>query len=242
EKGDGTESDVLAGIDWALKQNVDIINLSLSSSEQKPLIAINRILKRATDNGVIVVASSGNVLNAIGQIESDILYPARFPFVVGVGSVDKHLQRAERSYIGPSLDLVAPGEKIYSTYKAKGDNVNTYATVSGTSMATAYASGVFALYKEAFPKLSANELKQVVFNNTLDLGKKGKDNDYGHGLIRSPETAFHDLTIGAWYERPVHHLIDNGWVTGFSDQTYRPDANITRGEVATLIDRTMSFN
>ena len=65
--------------------------------------------------GLLVVAASGNALTPLLD-NTDVLFPARYPTVIAVGSVNSNLKRSSFSYFGNDLDFVAPGEAILSTY------------------------------------------------------------------------------------------------------------------------------
>ncbi|MFK7921735.1 MAG: S8 family serine peptidase [Bacteroidia bacterium] len=75
-------------------------------------------------------------------------------------------------------EVVAPGSNVRSTTPN-----NTYAAFSGTSMATPHVSGAFLLLREAFPTLSAYDIKMGLYMSAIDLGAVGEDNSYGNGLI-----------------------------------------------------------
>jgi hypothetical protein len=116
-------------VKWCKLNNIDIINLSLwglkyySDCEE----AILDLPKR-----VILCAAAGN-----GQF--GVSYPAHYPRVISIGSVDRQLQHSCFSNIWHSVDVSANGERVASTYLFE-----SYAVLSGTSMATANVSAVIA--------------------------------------------------------------------------------------------------
>ena len=59
-------------------------------------------------------------------------------------------------------------------------------SMSGTSMAAPFVTGIAALYKQEFPLLNNGEIQNVMQKSAKDLGEKGKDIYYGYGLIQSP--------------------------------------------------------
>ncbi|WP_010094763.1 S8 family peptidase [Ornithinibacillus scapharcae] len=240
KNGDGTLRDVIAGVDWAIENKMDIINLSLVSTQPTP--ALEQAIKKATNLGIIVVASTGNDETGQGQKTDDVLYPARYPEVIAVGSINKELVKSTFAYVGPSISFASPGEDILSTYMPVNGRNDVYAKMSGTSMAAPFVTGVIALYKELFPELGTAEIKNILYNNTTDLGVSGKDATYGYGLLLSPEVPFWDIRSNAWYSNSVAYLISNDYVTGFSDGTFRPNANISRGEVVTLVGRALGLD
>ncbi|MFI8687539.1 S8 family peptidase [Rossellomorea sp. NPDC077527] len=243
--GIGNQTDVVAGIDWAIKHDIDIINLSITTFTDS--LALKKIIQQANEKGILVTAASGNEETGAGQpAGTDIAYPARYDEVIGVGAITQEMKRALFSYIGPSLEFTAPGERIYSTYVTNGGATDGYAYMSGTSMATPYVTGVMALYKEAFPDLSSEELRSFVQEHALDLGQKGKDDQYGFGLIQSPYAMsvnnFKDLKGDAWYSESIEYLLDQELIAGYPDGTFRPHEQITREEAATIIGRTFHLD
>ena len=144
-------------------------------------------------------------------MSDEVLYPARYPSVIAVGSVDQNLKRSDFSYYGSDLEFVAPGENIFSTFNGSG--VQTYAEATGTSMASPFVSGMAALYKQAYPYLSGASIRTNMQNNALDLGNEGKDSEYGYGLIQPPnekDSVFPDVAEGSWYEKEVNDLFLKG--------------------------------
>ena len=88
--GEGVQSNVIAGINWAIEQQMDIINLSIASQQGSYLL--KEALQKAYDQGIIIVAASGNFTNNVEG--TDVLYPARYPSVIAVGSIDENLKKS----------------------------------------------------------------------------------------------------------------------------------------------------
>lgn len=246
--GAGTLEDVLDGVQWAIDQDMDIINLSLTTGYDIP--ELEAMLKKATDLGIIVVAAAGNIetVDTQGnyvQAEGDVLYPARYKSVIAVGSTDMNNRLSGFSYRGPSVELTAPGEGIYSTFSTISTaGYDDYKASEGTSVSTPFVSAVFAQYKEAFPHLNNVQLRATVKRAVTDLGPTGKDNLFGHGLVQSLQTKvalFPDLRTNYWYSGSIQYIFDRGIVTGFPDGTYRPESTITRAEAMTMIGRALGL-
>ncbi|KMY51918.1 S8 family peptidase [Peribacillus loiseleuriae] len=239
--GEGNQTDVIAGIEWAIQHDIDIINLSITSPIDS--ITLRKVLERADEQGIIVTAASGNEENGIRQpIGSDIMFPARYPTVIAVGSINKQLHKSAFSYFGPSLDYTAPGEDIYSTYIIEGEQKTGYTSMSGTSMATPYVTGTIALYKQAYPTLTMHQLKKAMQQKAIDLGEKGKDPYYGYGLIQSPTTLFLDVKNDVWYSSYMQYLLEAGFISGYLDGTFKPNGYITREEAVTMIGRALHLD
>ncbi|MGM0370212.1 MAG: S8 family serine peptidase [Bacillota bacterium] len=171
----GDTSTVTAGIEYAVNNGADIINLSLGGDIKDP--NLKEAIDRAVEEEILVFAAAGN------DGADTVLYPAAYDNVVAVGAVDQENQHSSYSNYGPQLDLVAPGDNIYSTY---GHYTNPgfdtdYQVMSGTSMATPYVSGIAGLLlaKGVSPARVVQRLKTTA----RDLGSTGIDEKYGYGLV-----------------------------------------------------------
>ncbi|SFQ36378.1 subtilisin [Salibacterium halotolerans] len=180
ENGSGTLSQVLSGLEWAIEQDVDIINMSFGTLTDSS--TMKEMLDEAYENGIIVTAASGNRGEGEEEDTDRVEFPARYDSVVAVGAVDKKNERAYFSASGDAVELSAPGEDIVSTYKG-----HSYGPLSGTSMATPFVSGAFALLKEAYPEKDASELRQMLQEEAVDLGAEGRDDRYGYGFLQIPD-------------------------------------------------------
>ncbi|MGJ9458138.1 S8 family peptidase [Oceanobacillus sp. CF4.6] len=238
KSGTGRQTDIIAGIEWAIEQELDIVNLSITSNYKT--IALEKVVEKAHQSGIILIAASGNDETGNGQILNDVMYPARYSSVIGVGAVDNSLVNSQFSYIGPSLDYTAPGENIFSTHIV--NNGTGYAAMSGTSMAAPFATGVIALYLEVYPFIDKKSLEKIISTNALDLGESGKDYNYGHGFVQSPEKLFWDMQINEWFSDSVNFLRLEDYLYGFTDGSFRPTSPISRGEVVTLIGRAFQLD
>lgn len=147
--GSAYVSDIIAGIDWCVHNDLDIINMSFGMK------SYNRSLEQAVLNayyrGKVIVASSGN-----DGKRKTIDYPARFPQVVSVGATTRSGKIAPFSNRGKQIDIYAPGERVYSSWLH-----GKYNELSGTSMATAHVSGVIALML-SIKKISPLQIKSAL--------------------------------------------------------------------------------
>jgi type VII secretion-associated serine protease mycosin len=172
--GVGYMSNVAAGIIWAVDHGADVVTMSLGGTS--PAAGVQTAIQYARSRGALVFAAAGN--NA--QSGNPVVYPAAYPEAVAVGAVDANLQRAPYSSYHSYVDFAAPGTNIVSTYTS---GPSSYATASGTSMATPYAAAAAALVKAANPTLSAGAVEQILASTARDLGAPGRDPHFGHGLI-----------------------------------------------------------
>lgn len=138
--GSGSLSDVIAGIDWAMQQNIEVMNLSLGTSTDSSIL--HETVKTVRDKGHIIISSAGNNgNNQDGSCEEqNIVYPAKYNSVISVSSMNQNENISSFSSVGDEVDIMAPGSSIPSTYLN-----NEYIKLSGTSMASPHVSGVVSL-------------------------------------------------------------------------------------------------
>ena len=142
-QGTGSWSDVIDGVNfvtWHRRQSAQqgipaVANMSLGGETNRAADAAVRNSIRA---GVTYVVAAGN-----GNSDASTYSPAGVPEAITVGATSQSDSRAEFSNYGSTLDLFAPGVSITSAWI--GSEV-TYATASGTSMASPHVAGVVALY------------------------------------------------------------------------------------------------
>jgi len=186
DSGAGDGAGVAAGIDWAADSGADLISMSLGSPAPDERIAL--AIERAVSKGKFVIAAAGN-----SGRQNDVGFPARWKGrpneqrdTIAVAAVDRDGRVARFSSRGPEVDIAAPGVDITSTYKGGG-----YATLSGTSMATPFVSGVVALsiaihrqtLQPKTPLRTMSQLREHLNRTARDAGKIGHDDAYGAGLI-----------------------------------------------------------
>jgi len=178
--GSGYVSDVILGIQWAIANDMQVINLSLGTSSD--VQSLHDACDAAYAAGIVVVAAAGN--SGDTNPDSDVRYPARYSNVIAVAATDDTDARASWSSDGPEVELAAPGVAIYSTWRDGG-----YDTISGTSMAAPHVAGTVALVLAADSTLTPDEVRAILQATADDLGATGKDNLYGYGLVDAEEAA-----------------------------------------------------
>ena len=166
------ESNIIEAIYYAVDNGANVINLSLGSTYANPLT--DEAIDYATEQGVLVVAASGNDGNDIP------MYPASFENAISVSAVDSGQIVSTYSNFNEFVDIAAPGTQIYTTSMD-----NTYSSVSGTSFAAPHVSGIIALYLSAFPTATVSQIKTLLYGGVRDLGDAGLDIYYGHGLVNA---------------------------------------------------------
>lgn len=186
--GSGTGNQIIAGLDYVLQQkskglNIRVANLSLGGwgapvpnfSSDPYVLAY----KQLSDANVLIVVAAGNEyqnIDAPGGPNSNpadpamdyrglLPYPACFSFenMLTVASVQSDDKRSDFSNYSPVyVDIAAPGSAIWSTTR---NDVDTYGTMSGTSMATPHVAGAAALLAARYPAEEAYQLRARIVNH-----------------------------------------------------------------------------
>lgn len=148
--GKGTLLSLYQGIKYAIEQNVDVINISLSTASTHSEL-IEEAIKEATDKGIIVVAAAGNY-------GSNVKYytPAKFDNVITVASVNEQLQHSNFSNYGDAIDYATIGENVYTESYNGADNRN------GTSYSAAKLSAIVSYFKAIDKSVNTKELKNIL--------------------------------------------------------------------------------
>jgi subtilisin family serine protease len=162
--------DLVRALDWLMKRQVPVINMSLAGPPNEVLKAA---IKRALDAGHVIVAAVGN-----GGPASPPLYPAAYDGVIAVTAVDGEQHVYRRANRGGHIQLAAMGVDVVAAAPAG------VATYSGTSFASPYVAALAAMEYRSLDPQRAAAVKESLRDNALDLGKPGRDEVYGFGLAR----------------------------------------------------------
>jgi thermitase len=168
----GFEADVADGILFAADAGAHIANMSLQFVEGSDIF--HDAVIYGQESGMIMIAAAGNN-PAFG-----VTYPGRFPETIAVAATDNRDQRWLFSSAGPQVDLAAPGVNIESLL-----NTVQYDFDSGTSMASAYVSGVAALMLSINPDLTGEQVRAILRATADDVEAPGFDNQTGHGRLNA---------------------------------------------------------
>jgi subtilisin family serine protease len=202
--GSGFISDIVAGIDFIAQyySMVDIVNLSFGC--QCKSYALDSAINNAVGKGMTFVVAAGNA-----HTDASTFSPANNPNVIAVSAIADNDGRcggvgpsttygrddsfASFSNYGSTVDMVAPGVNILSTYKG-----NTYAYMSGTSMAAPHVAGAAALYKATVnPYASPSAVKNALQNQGSKISTECDGN--GHGYFAGDPDPYHEPLLYARY-------------------------------------------
>lgn len=205
----------------------DIINLSLGGSSFSA--AEQATINEVVNSGCIVVAAAGN--DAMDYVE----YPARYQNVIAVGAYDQAKRLSYYSNYGQQLDLLAPGGECtdidcsggITSLSANGALSGGYdtrsaslRTLSGTSMATAHVSALFAIMRSYLPSLDSPALLRLIREGALtqDWNTEGFDKYSGWGSLDSEKilNVMDTSSLsnhGLWTPQPNLYLTENAMQT-----------------------------
>lgn len=205
--GFGQISDVAQSIVWATDHGARIVNISLGTTRDTDVLA--SAVRYALDRGVLVIAATGNCGAPSSRCATANVpeYPAAYPGVLGVGATDVEDVVTAFSTRGPQVALTAPGVRVvstaptYPTYLSDRGLTTSYASLSGTSQASAVVAGVAALVWSAQPWLSAQQVFDRLVATADDLGDAGRDDAYGAGRVNAAAAV-----LDAWTGALVAHI------------------------------------
>ncbi len=176
-----------AGILAAVDAGADLINISMGTTVDNPLIA--GAVEYARDHDALIVASSGN------SEQSDATYPAAYPSVISVGAVDARGEHLDFSNYGKYLSVTAPGYALNAAWPG-----NRHNRISGTSASAPIVTGAIAatMSNDGVKRMSAKQAADIVMKFADEAGIPGPDSEYGFGI----------LNLGRIMSRGVPGIVD----------------------------------
>ncbi|MFF5208047.1 S8 family serine peptidase [Streptosporangium sp. NPDC000396] len=166
------------GIRYAADHGAKVISMSLGggSGSWNGSAIEEKAVRYALGRGAVLVASSGN--DGSGPNRKN--FPAAYPGVMAVGAVDEKMRVAPFSNRQEYLSVVAPGTRIVSA-----GGTDSYVVGDGTSAAAAMVTGVVALIRSEFPRLTPAQVRQAIETGTTRAPAGGHSPAYGHGVINA---------------------------------------------------------
>lgn len=164
-------STIAKALDAALARDAAIINLSLAGPRD-PLVG--ELIDAAIAKSRLVIAAAGN-----GGPDAAPSFPASHPGVLAVTAIDTRARLYPLATRGSFVDLAAPGVEVPvpvpgSTYPGQ---------LSGTSMASAYVSGIAATLLANAPSADTNALRSALESTAVALGAPAGETRFGRGKI-----------------------------------------------------------
>jgi subtilisin family serine protease len=153
----GSGGALLAGLEWAVEQDYDVINMSLSTTKSKFATGLHELADSAYFRRSIVVASAHNM-----PVES---YPWRFSSVISVGSHEEADPLAFYYNPSPPVEFFGRGVDVDVAW-LDGTTLNC----SGNSFATPHIAGICALIRSKHPELTPFQVKNVLYRTALNVG------------------------------------------------------------------------
>jgi hypothetical protein len=182
-------SDLISAANRCASAGANIINMSLGFPVGSKYVHAK--FDELNAQGILSIAAASN------DGDTSFSYPASYPSVISVASIDSSKVVAKSSNRNCQVDIAAPGVDILSTVIPGG-----YAYKSGTSMATPHVSAVAALIWSAKPSATNEQVRAALINTAEDLGVVGRDDLYGHGLVNA-KRAFDYLSSPSMTPKPT---------------------------------------
>lgn len=178
--GSGTWSWIIAGLEWATENDVDVVNMSFGGFFDSP--DLHDACDAAAAAGVILVAAAGNSGSFWGVEFNTIAFPGRYESVFSVAAIDANGNVADFSSIGEEMDFAAPGVDVLSTVPDGWED-----GWNGTSMASPHVTGTVAAMRSVHPNLSRECAYEI-----LRLTASSPSSDYdqwnismGYGVVQA---------------------------------------------------------
>jgi hypothetical protein len=180
KNGSGSYFGLAEALDYAIEMKPDVVSMSLGGSA--PSAILEDRIKTLYELNIPVVCAAGNTGSG------GVNWPAAYDETIAVAAYDKYGNVANFSSKGEKVEWAAPGVNIYSTFLNNG-----YASLSGTSMACPFITGVICLmlakHRKQEEATGMNDCKTVeqirehLLKYTKDKGEVGRDNSWGYGVI-----------------------------------------------------------
>ncbi len=180
-------SRVLEALQWCIDNRIDIVNMSFGT--ETPSDIFSDMVKKAGEAGILMVSSVGN---SGEEKQGTVEYPANYPEVIGVASIDENMEHSTFSNTGKAVELAAPGENIPITsyWGMQGAG-------SGTSYAAAHVTAAAALLWSENPRKTGEDIRILMGRSAT---AKGSPEKYGWGILNYRNASSHPELADNWQE------------------------------------------
>jgi subtilisin family serine protease len=184
-----TTTRILDALQWIAGSGARVVNMSFTGPADA---SVHEMITSIRRKGLVLVAAAGN-----DGPQAPPAYPAAYPEVIAVTATDADDRLLGVANHGSYVAVAAPGVDIFVA--APG---GAYDFTTGTSVATAHVSGIAALLIARNPGLTPEAVESILMRTAKDLGPKGRDDEFGAGLVdayealltQAPATAERSLT------------------------------------------------
>ena len=167
-----TTEDLIRAIDWLTANSVPVISMSFAGPKN---ILLEKMIKTASEKGFTFIAAVGN-----DGPNAEPRFPSAYASVVAVTAVDDNRRIYRRAVTGSHVEFSAPGVRVL----AANDKNYAYANFTGSSFAVPYVAALIAARMPAHGPANKADVIDFYRKTATDLGKEGRDNIFGFGLIK----------------------------------------------------------
>lgn len=242
DDGSGSDSSVIAGMEWAVAQGAKVVNMSLGSGPTNGQDPVTQSLEAlATSSGTLFVVSAGNN----GPNISTVSAPSIAPHALSVAAVDFAGGTASFSSRGPSFngtvkpEIAAPGVNVVAA-RATGTNIGTvqsdpaYTALSGTSMAAPHITGAAVLLAQQHPDWTPDQLKHTLMGTATAPQSSQSVFDVGTGVVNLPAALKQSVVADTGAVDFGRLDVSDGTATRTVKLTNTGDASVTLSLTGTL--------
>lgn len=172
--GNGTVITVAAGINCAVKDGVDVINVSIGFEEDSEIL--KAAIRNAEENDIVVVGAAGN------DASDTVYYPASYSTVLKVTAINNDNVFANFSSYGNGIDLAAPGVDIITSDIGGG-----FTSVKGTSFSSPFVAAAAAAILSVEQHASAEDIREIILFSVIDINEYEAAEKFGNGILFMPE-------------------------------------------------------
>jgi len=184
-----TTTRILDGLQWVANSGARVVNMSFTGPSDS---SVHDMIASIRRKGLVLVAAAGNE-----GPQAPPAYPAAYSEVIAVTATDENDKLLPVANHGDYVAVAAPGVDIFVA------SPGGYEFTTGTSIATAHVSGLAALLIARNPSLTPDAVQAILMKTAKDLGPKGRDDEFGAGLVDAYEALLTQAPATA--ERTVTH-------------------------------------